>query len=62
MLTRREKEVLRLLSKGLHNSQIAEALAISPETVNSHADSILAKLGVHSRMEAVLWWRDQEKD
>jgi DNA-binding CsgD family transcriptional regulator/tetratricopeptide (TPR) repeat protein len=51
-LTRRELEVLRLLAAGKSNRQIAEALFISPKTVSVHATSILAKLGVHSRLEA----------
>lgn len=51
-LTDREVEVLRSLSEGLTNKQIAEALFISPKTASIHVSSILAKLGVSSRTEA----------
>jgi DNA-binding NarL/FixJ family response regulator len=52
-LTRREREVLRLLSTGLGNKQIAARLAISEHTAKFHISSILGKLSVGSRTEAV---------
>ena len=52
-LTRRELEVLRLLADGLDQGEIAERLVISPKTVGSHIERVLAKLGAHSRAEAV---------
>ena len=52
-LTRREEEVLRLLTRGFGTDTIGEELYISRTTVRSHVQSILAKLGVHSRLEAV---------
>jgi DNA-binding NarL/FixJ family response regulator len=52
-LTPRERDVLRLLAEGLGTGAIAERLYISPKTVGSHVQRILAKLGVHSRAEAV---------
>jgi DNA-binding NarL/FixJ family response regulator len=52
-LTRREREVLALLSQGANNQEIAEALVISPQTARTHTQNILSKLGVHSRLEAV---------
>jgi two-component system nitrate/nitrite response regulator NarL len=52
-LTRREIEVLLLLVEGLSQSEIAEKLFISPKTVGKHIEHILAKLGVHSRAQAV---------
>jgi predicted ATPase/DNA-binding CsgD family transcriptional regulator len=52
-LTRREREVLRLLVDGRSNREIASALSISPRTVGKHVEGILAKLGVESRTAAV---------
>ena len=51
-LTAREVEVLRLLSAGLTNAQIAAQLVISPTTVNAHLRSIYPKLAVTSRSAA----------
>jgi DNA-binding NarL/FixJ family response regulator len=52
-LTEREREVLRLVSEGLGNKEIAVQLAISDHTVKFHISSILGKLGAASRTEAV---------
>jgi DNA-binding NarL/FixJ family response regulator len=52
-LTRRELSVLRLVAQGLGNKEIASELGISTHTVKYHLASLLAKLGVHSRTEAV---------
>lgn len=52
-LTPRELEVLGLLAEGKRGSEIAAELVISPKTVSTHVDRILAKLGVHSRAQAV---------
>ena len=53
-LTERETEVLRLLSLGLANKQIARELGISEDTVKTHVSHVLAKLGAQSRTQAVL--------
>jgi DNA-binding NarL/FixJ family response regulator len=52
-LTSREREVLTLLARGLTQAEIAEKLFISPKTVGTHVQRILAKLGMHTRAEAV---------
>jgi len=52
-LTEREREVLALMVDGLNNTQIAGRLTVSPSTIKSHVSSILSKLGVASRTEAV---------
>ncbi len=51
-LTEREMEILALLGQGLSNAEIAGRLIISPKTVDHHVSAILAKLQVHSRLEA----------
>ncbi len=57
LLSLREGEVLRLLSDGLTDREIAGALAISPRTVESHVSSLLGKLGVRNRAEAAQRYR-----
>jgi DNA-binding NarL/FixJ family response regulator len=53
VLTPRERDVLALLAEGLSTAAIAKRLVISPKTVGTHIQRILAKLGLHSRGEAV---------
>lgn len=52
-LTLREIEVLELMREGMRNLAIAEHLAISPRTVESHVARIMSKLGATSRTEAI---------
>lgn len=58
-LTRREREVLALLADGCDKDAIASALVISPQTARTHVQNILAKLNVHSRLEAAAFARRQ---
>ena len=52
-LTRRELEVLELLSHGLTNREIARSLFVSESTVRAHLRTVTQKLGVHNRVHAV---------
>jgi PAS domain S-box-containing protein len=58
-LTPREVEILRLFSDGASTDQIAEQLHIARETVRNHVRSILRKLEVHSRLEAMALARSE---
>ena len=53
-LTPREKEVLQALAEGLDSKDIAKRLSISATTERNHVASILAKLGLHSRLQALV--------
>ena len=52
-LTVREEQILRLMQQGLSNKMISRSLGIELPTVKNHVHSILAKLGVHRRTEAI---------
>jgi DNA-binding NarL/FixJ family response regulator len=52
-LTKREREILRLLADGNSYDQVAKTLFISPETVRTHVGNAVHKLGVKTRMQAV---------
>jgi DNA-binding NarL/FixJ family response regulator len=54
-LTRREMQVLNALAEGLTNREIAERLHMSVDTERTHMMNILSKLGVHSRLQALLF-------
>jgi DNA-binding NarL/FixJ family response regulator len=53
-LTPREQEVLERLAQGAGHDEIARDLVISPETAQTHIRNLLGKLGVRSRLEAVI--------
>jgi DNA-binding CsgD family transcriptional regulator len=52
-ITRRESEVLALLTEGLANREIAERLGLSTRTIEKHVESLLRKTGSHSRTQLV---------
>jgi DNA-binding NarL/FixJ family response regulator len=52
-LTAREREVLQLLADGKSTAGLADSLVVSPATARNHVQSIMRKLGAHSRLEAV---------
>jgi DNA-binding NarL/FixJ family response regulator len=54
-LSAREEEVLRLLSTGVSNREIARLLFISESTVKTHVEHIIGKLGVSDRVQAAVW-------
>lgn len=58
-LTERELEVLRLISQGLNNSEIAHKLVLSPKTVRNHITSIFSKLQVVDRAQAIVRAREE---
>ncbi|MPZ94154.1 MAG: response regulator [Propionibacteriales bacterium] len=58
-LTPREKHVLALLIDGMSTSEIVRAIGVSHSTARTHVQSILSKLGVHSRLQAVALLSDE---
>lgn len=55
LLSPRELDVLRLVARGLENSEIAAALNISPRTAKNHLSNVLSKLGVSNRVQAATY-------
>lgn len=58
-LTRREREVLSLITEGIGNALIAERLTISEKTVRNHVSNIFDKLGVWTRAQAIVFAHDR---
>ena len=55
LLTGRERQIMNLVSEGLSNKEIARILNISDQTVKNHITSILRKLAVNDRTQAVIY-------
>lgn len=60
-LTKREREVLALLAKGQRNSEIAEILGVTENTVETHLKNIFRKLGISNRVQAVTSYNHADK-
>ena len=58
-LTRRERQVLEQVARGHSNAQIAADLGIAPQTVRNYITSVYEKIGVRTRVEAVVWARER---
>ncbi|MGA9252017.1 MAG: response regulator [Roseobacter sp.] len=61
-LSAREQQVLEMIAKGLTTKQIADALTLSPRTVESHRAAIAAKAGTSSAAELTRYWLDAHAD
>ncbi|TMM51697.1 response regulator transcription factor [Sulfitobacter sabulilitoris] len=61
-LSTREREVLEMIAKGLTTRQIADALGLSPRTVESHRAAIAAKAGTSSAAELTRYWLEAQAD
>ncbi len=61
-MTEREREVLGLMGEGLSNRQIAERLFLAEKTVKNYVTSVLAKLGMQRRTQAVAWFARRGSD
>jgi len=58
-LTRREQQLVQLVSEGLTNKEIATRLYLSEQTVKNHVRRMLRKAGAADRLEAVQHWRER---
>jgi two-component system, NarL family, response regulator LiaR len=61
-LSKRERQILQLLTEGMENKEVAKSLSITINTVEKHLDNIYKKLGVNTRTEAVHWWDEKITD
>lgn len=61
-LSSRERQVLRLIAKGLANKQIGRTLGISESTVKVHVSNVFKRIGVTDRTSAALWAREHLDD
>ncbi len=52
-LTERERDILKLLAEGHSTAEIAEMLVVTPKTVEGHKTNLMAKLGIHNRVDLV---------
>ena len=55
LLTEREREVVRLVARGMTSREIADLLVVSERTIETHVDHVRGKLGVRSRAQIAAW-------
>ena len=60
-LTKRQKQIMVFLDRGMTNDEIACELTISPHTVKVHMWRLFQKLGVKNRLAAASWWRKDQQ-
>lgn len=60
-LTPTEMEILELLARGLSNKEMADALSISMNTLNTHMKHIHEKRGLKDRVKILLWYQEDKK-
>ncbi len=58
-LSPRERQILRLLAQAKDNATIANELSLAEQTVRNHVSTLYSKLGVSSRVEAIVWVRER---
>ena len=61
-MTEREREVVRLITEGKSNREIAETLVVAERTIASHVSNILNKLGFDSRVQIAMWEKERSKE
>ncbi|GIW15292.1 MAG: hypothetical protein KatS3mg063_1145 [Tepidiforma sp.] len=59
-LSRRERDVARLVARGVTNAEIARSLGLSASTVKHYVESAMRKAGVTNRVSLAIWLREQE--
>ena len=61
-LTRREEEIIKIVRRGGTAEMIAEKMGISVNTVRSHMNNIMSKLGKHNFIEVIDWWHENNSN
>jgi DNA-binding NarL/FixJ family response regulator len=58
-LSAREHDLLTLMARGWNNAKIAKELSLSEQTIRNYSSALYEKIGVHSRVDAVIWARER---
>ena len=59
-LSKRQKQLMAMLAKGMSNDQIAQEIGITTHTVKVHFWRLFQRIGVNSRGKALKWWNDHQ--